>query len=145
MDRNNDKYFTIWYGVYHRATRELVYASGGHHAAVAVSGSEITSLLQGNGPAIGALPESKYPAARAVLPPSTDLYLFSDGVYEIARPDGELAVAGGIFAVPAGEPALARGDREGNAPPPRREGFRGRFFADQNEFLVGVPSRVRVD
>jgi PAS domain S-box-containing protein len=88
MDRNNDKYFTIWYGVYHAPTRELVYASGGHHAAVAVSGPETTHLLQGNGPAIGALPESKYPAARAIIPPSTELYLFSDGVYEIARPDG---------------------------------------------------------
>jgi PAS domain S-box-containing protein len=88
MARNNDKYFTIWYGVYHQPTRSLTYASGGHHAAVVISDSAPTLRLQNRGAVIGALPDLKYPSDRVELPPGSELYLFSDGVYEIARPDG---------------------------------------------------------
>jgi sigma-B regulation protein RsbU (phosphoserine phosphatase) len=31
---NNDMFFTIWYGVYRKSTRELTYASGGHPPAL---------------------------------------------------------------------------------------------------------------
>ncbi len=37
MDRNNDKYFTIWYGVYNVPTRLLRHASAGQHAALLIS------------------------------------------------------------------------------------------------------------
>ena len=87
MAQNNDKYFTIWYGVYHRPTRELHYASGGHHAAVLVSDQEIGARLQTAGPVVGAMPDMNYPSARVKIPSPAELYLFSDGVYEIARPD----------------------------------------------------------
>jgi sigma-B regulation protein RsbU (phosphoserine phosphatase) len=88
LEKNDEKYFTIWYGVYHRPTRELTYASGGHHAAVVLADSSVLWPLQSNGPVIGAWPDSKYPSARKIIPCSAELYLFSDGVYEIARPDG---------------------------------------------------------
>jgi PAS domain S-box-containing protein len=88
MDRNNEKYFTIWYGVYHRPTRMLTYASGGHHAAVLVSEHGKGVGLQSRGAVIGVVPDLKYPSARMEIPAGADLYLFSDGVYEIARPDG---------------------------------------------------------
>jgi PAS domain S-box-containing protein len=88
MARNNEKYFTIWYGVYHQPSRSLTYASGGHHAAVLISGPDISLHLQTGGPVIGVMPDLKYPSARIQVPSSTEIYLFSDGVYEIARPDG---------------------------------------------------------
>lgn len=88
MDRNNDKYFTIWYGVYHIPSRSLTYASGGHHAAVLVAGPDWELPLGTGGPVIGAMPHRKYPSARIEAPSPAMLYLFSDGVYEIARPDG---------------------------------------------------------
>jgi sigma-B regulation protein RsbU (phosphoserine phosphatase) len=34
------------------------------------------------------MPDLKYPSARIKIPSPAELYLFSDGVYEIARPDG---------------------------------------------------------
>jgi phosphoserine phosphatase RsbU/P len=37
MDNQNDKYFTIWYGVYNRPRRQLVYSSAGHPPAVLLS------------------------------------------------------------------------------------------------------------
>jgi PAS domain S-box-containing protein len=88
MAHNNDKYFTIWYGVYHQPSRTLTYASGGHHAAVLLSGEGIVSRLQSHGPVIGAMPDLEYPSASIQVPPRAELYLFSDGVYEISRPDG---------------------------------------------------------
>jgi PAS domain S-box-containing protein len=88
MARNNEKYFTIWYGVYHVSSRTLTYASGGHHAAVLVSGQAGGVGLQSGGAVIGVVPDLKYPSARINLPSPAEIYLFSDGVYEIARPDG---------------------------------------------------------
>lgn len=88
MAQNNDKYFTIWYGVYRESARELTYASGGHHGAVLVSEPNVGWCLQSHGPVIGVMPDLKYPSARVKIPSPADLYLFSDGVYEIARPDG---------------------------------------------------------
>src|SRR4051794_1686400 len=38
MDQHDEKYFTIWYGVYHRAKRTLTYASGGHPPALLLTG-----------------------------------------------------------------------------------------------------------
>jgi len=88
MARNNDKYFTIWYGVYHEPSRMLSYASGGHHAAVLVREKDDGVPLHTGGPVIGMMQSLKYPANRVSVPPSAEIYLFSDGVYEIARPDG---------------------------------------------------------
>jgi len=88
MARNNEKYFTIWYGVYHQPSRTLTYASGGHHAAVLISDQGDRLHLQTGGAVIGAMPDLKYPSARIQVPSPAELYLFSDGVYEIARPDG---------------------------------------------------------
>src|ERR1700691_638650 len=39
MDRHNNLYFTIWYGVYHRPTGMLRYASGGHPSPILVTGA----------------------------------------------------------------------------------------------------------
>jgi sigma-B regulation protein RsbU (phosphoserine phosphatase) len=88
MARNNEKYFTMWYGVYHPPSRTLTYASGGHHAAVLLSGEDGAAQLQTGGPVIGVVPDLNYPSARVTVPSSAKLYLFSDGVYEISRPDG---------------------------------------------------------
>ncbi|MCE0499203.1 MAG: SpoIIE family protein phosphatase [Methylacidiphilales bacterium] len=88
MTYKNEKYFTIWYGVYHLPSGTLTYASAGHHAAVLVSGQGDGLPLQGNGPAIGVMPGMKYPSVRMNTPSPAELYLFSDGVFEIARPNG---------------------------------------------------------
>jgi PAS domain S-box-containing protein len=88
MDRNNEKYLTIWYGVYHQPSRTITYSSGGQHAAVLVYGTSIGQHLQTGGPVIGVLPNLKYPSAQVQVPSPAELYLFSDGVYEIMRPDG---------------------------------------------------------
>jgi len=88
MDRNNDKYFTIWYGVYHRPSRVLRYASAGQHPAMLITLDGKAVRLQSRGPVIGVTPEMTYTAEQVEVPAQAEIYLFSDGVFEIPRPDG---------------------------------------------------------
>jgi sigma-B regulation protein RsbU (phosphoserine phosphatase) len=89
-----DKYFTIWYGVYHRVKRRLVYASAGHPPAVLLSGKPPATTqvkkLKTPGLPIGMFPEAEYICDSCDIDTSSTLYIFSDGVYEISQPDGTL-------------------------------------------------------
>jgi sigma-B regulation protein RsbU (phosphoserine phosphatase) len=87
MDRQNDMYFTIWYGVYRASTRQLAYASGGHPPAVLVGPGDRpgVELLDTRGMAAGLMPGTAYAARRCEVPPGSRLFVFSDGAYEITR------------------------------------------------------------
>jgi serine phosphatase RsbU (regulator of sigma subunit) len=94
MERHDNLFFTMWYGVYHRPSGALRYASAGHTAPLLVSGpaDKPTGIeeLKSRGPAIGMSPLAHYRSETCVVAPPSRLYLFSDGVYEISRPDGSM-------------------------------------------------------
>ncbi len=94
MSYENDKYFTIWYGVYHRPTRKLTYASAGHPPAILLSGQDQNNLqvqrLKTPGMPVGMFLEAEYSDDCCEIASPSDLYIFSDGVYEIHQPNGEL-------------------------------------------------------
>lgn len=94
MNAQNEKYFTMWYGVYNRANRQLMYASAGHPPAVLLSQQpgrpHAVSHLKTPGLPIGMLPEIQYRWQRCEIPPHSRLYLFSDGVYEIKQWDNTI-------------------------------------------------------
>ncbi len=94
MNYQNDKYFTIWYGVYNRVSRQLIYASAGHPPAILLSGTTSKNteiqLLRTPGMPVGMFPESKYVDAYCNIDKSSSLYIFSDGAYEITKLDGTL-------------------------------------------------------
>jgi sigma-B regulation protein RsbU (phosphoserine phosphatase) len=94
MNYQNDKYFTIWYGVYNQVTRQLVYASGGHPPAIMISGTTPTNTdvkrLKTPGMPVGMFPEAKYVDSSCYIEKSSTLYIFSDGAYEITQTDGNL-------------------------------------------------------
>lgn len=107
MSEQNDKYFTIWYGVYNRVTRQLVYASAGHPPALLVepamrsrsthpsasysqeslsadSNSAIElQQLRTPGMPIGMMNDSIYRSETYTISIGSRLYIFSDGIYEI--------------------------------------------------------------
>ncbi|MEM1309312.1 MAG: SpoIIE family protein phosphatase [Cyanobacteria bacterium P01_D01_bin.71] len=91
MNDQNEKYFTMWYGVYNRANRQLMYASAGHPPAVLISRQvnrpHTVEPLKTPGLPIGMLPDMQYRWQRCEIPPNSRLYLFSDGVYEIKQWD----------------------------------------------------------
>ncbi len=93
MTYQNDKYFTIWYGVYNRSQGQLVYSSAGHPPAILISGDG--QLAQANklktpGMPIGMFPEATYTDDSCLVEKSSSLYIFSDGVYEIPQPGGDI-------------------------------------------------------
>ena len=94
MDRHNDLFFTIWYGVYEPATGHLCYASAGHPAPILVQGSSADPAdireLPAKGPALGMLPVARYQGHSCVLPRPSRLFVFSDGTFEIGRTDGTM-------------------------------------------------------
>jgi phosphoserine phosphatase RsbU/P len=94
MDLHDNKYFTIWYGVYRRSARQLFYAGGGHPPALLCEAcSEGQSRLQpldSTGPIIGMVPDLPFETRNAAVGPGMKLYLFSDGVFEIDQPSGEM-------------------------------------------------------
>ncbi|NJR18112.1 MAG: SpoIIE family protein phosphatase [Calothrix sp. CSU_2_0] len=94
MNYQNDKYFTIWYGVYNRVKRQLIYSSAGHPPGILISGKSNTStefkLLRTSGMPVGMFPDAKYIDGFCTIEEQSSLYLFSDGAYEITLNNGKL-------------------------------------------------------
>ncbi len=94
MTQRNDKYFTIWYGVYNRVTRKLVYASAGHPPAILVSamsnGKVEVKRLKTLGLPVGMFPDVDYMDEVCQISQGSSLYIFSDGIYEINQKDGTM-------------------------------------------------------
>ena len=89
MERQNNRYFTLWYGVYQRSTRKLTYGSGGHPPALLFEpGAVVAKKLVARGMMIGGMPNSRYASQSCEIPAGSRLFLFCDGVYEITLPDG---------------------------------------------------------
>jgi phosphoserine phosphatase RsbU/P len=88
MSSQNDKYFTIWYGVYHAPTRQLTYASAGHPPAIVVGNPPESAVAQLRTPClpIGMMPDARFTSDRFTVPDASVLYVFSDGIYELSQP-----------------------------------------------------------
>ena len=93
MTDHNDRYFTIWYGVYSQTKRRLIYSSAGHPPAVLLYGKPGNTIevkqLGISGLPIGVFPEASFSNGFCNIEECSTLYIFSDGVYEIEQPDGE--------------------------------------------------------
>jgi pSer/pThr/pTyr-binding forkhead associated (FHA) protein len=124
MARNNDLFFTIWYGVYDIVDRILIFAGGGHHAAYLLPADNVAwppLPLTTQNPIVGMLPSPEFTAAEVEVPAGSTLHLFSDGVFEIIDRNGRqlgledvvpmLPVATGVIA------GSAPGGNRGTVPP----------------------------
>ncbi|MBD1999831.1 SpoIIE family protein phosphatase [Leptolyngbya sp. FACHB-671] len=94
MNSQNEKYFTIWYGVYNQAKRQMTYASAGHPPAVLASNTENgaleVQLLKTPALPVGMLTDVSFTSSRCEIPVGGNLYVFSDGVYEIRQTNEEI-------------------------------------------------------
>jgi len=94
MEKQNDMYFTIWYGVYDRRDRSLRFANGGAPSPVLIEpregGAEIVRILSSQGSAIGLSDEAAFPSFSVTIGSAGRLYLFSDGIYEVRRKTGSI-------------------------------------------------------
>lgn len=94
MDKHNQMYFTIWYGVYNKAKRELNYSGAGHPPSLLISGplDAPTQCLQleSQGPMNGVVEDMPYDGVTIPIEPGSRLYLYSDGVCELHCPDSSM-------------------------------------------------------
>jgi sigma-B regulation protein RsbU (phosphoserine phosphatase) len=94
MINHDDKYFTIWYGVYNAINHKLVYASAGHPPAVLLSTTsaaniQVERLITPALP-VGAIPDNDFDDNYCEIERNSTLYVFSDGAYEVHTADSEL-------------------------------------------------------
>lgn len=94
MERHNDMFFTMWYGVYDRQRHSLRWSGGGHPPALLFKpGSAVNrnpATLDSDNPLLGAIEGLDFSSREVDVPPESTLYLFSDGAFEITRPDGSM-------------------------------------------------------
>ncbi len=94
MNQRNDKYFTIWYGVYERRKYQVRFASAGHPPAILLSKNFAdqwqTTFLKTHGFPVGLFLDTDYREEVCPLNFPASLYLFSDGIYEIPQPNGKI-------------------------------------------------------
>lgn len=94
MEKHDNKFFTIWYGVYQKQARRLLYSGAGHPAALLFTGDRLKRAalkqLESKGPIVGAWPDYEFETEACDLGPYARLVIYSDGVYEVARPDGTM-------------------------------------------------------
>ncbi len=94
MEKHNNMFFTMWYGVFNKKTRTLSYSSGGHPPALLVTGPDKSSAaciqLKTQGLVIGGMPDAQFENATCKIDKFNKIFVFSDGVYEILKADGAI-------------------------------------------------------
>ena len=94
MEKQNDMYFTLWYGVYHTPSRTLRHASGGHPPALllnaSAAGPTVAERLRTPGLIVGAMEDMVYQSQSCQIPPGAMLLVLCDGCYEIPDKEGKM-------------------------------------------------------
>jgi sigma-B regulation protein RsbU (phosphoserine phosphatase) len=108
MERQNDMFFTVWYGVHHRPSGMLRWAGGGHPPALLLApGAGEPRLLESDGPLIGAVDGLDFESRETAVPPGSRLFIYSDGAFEISLADGGMWPFGEFLKLLARAPAGA--------------------------------------
>jgi phosphoserine phosphatase RsbU/P len=87
-EKHGEKFFTIWYAVYHLPSRKLTWAGGGHPASLLFHGNGPPKQLDSQGPMMGMMPWPSFDKSECEVLPGSRLYIYSDGAQEIHKTDG---------------------------------------------------------
>jgi sigma-B regulation protein RsbU (phosphoserine phosphatase) len=91
MKDHAGKFFSVWYGVYSRSARTLTYVNAGHPPALLLTRREGALELSKTAPGasvLGIMPEIHAPETTIEFSPTSELYLFTDGLYELLDSQG---------------------------------------------------------
>jgi len=90
MPKQNDLYFTIFYGVYDTRSRRLRFASAGHPPPILFQASGAVAELRCQSIFIGAMPSATFKEDEILVETPARLLVFSDGAYEIRQKSGDM-------------------------------------------------------
>ncbi|MEE2907503.1 MAG: fused response regulator/phosphatase [Planctomycetota bacterium] len=106
MQDHQGMFFTIWYGVYDDEKKTLDWSGGGHPPAVLMDKqADHPVLLDSDGPMVGAVTGLDFETRTCEVPSGSRLVLYSDGIYEIKKPDGSLWTLDEFVDLVASQPA----------------------------------------
>jgi sigma-B regulation protein RsbU (phosphoserine phosphatase) len=89
MKDHGGKFFSLWYGVYSRSARTITYSNAGHPPALLLKqGQKSLTKTAPGGMVLGIMPEIESPEITIEFPVGSELYLFTDGLYELCDPKG---------------------------------------------------------
>jgi PAS domain S-box-containing protein len=134
MDEHGDKVFSIWYGVFDRVNGVIHYAAAGHPPALLISpkakGHPDFAWLKGKGLWIGATPADTFEGGSTVVAQDAELYVFSDGFFELSTTEGPMLGLEGFGNLVAKLYAAGDADLEGVLVEVRRVHGSDRFEDD---------------
>ncbi len=70
-------------------TGHLMAANAGHHPVLRISGDRVSTIVPASGPPLGIVPGLEWRDDQEVLNPGETLLLYTDGIAEVRRFDGE--------------------------------------------------------
>jgi phosphoserine phosphatase RsbU/P len=91
MKDHNGKFLSVWYGVYSRSKRTITYANAGHPPALLLEHKDGAVQLTKTSPGglvLGIMPDIHSLETTIDFPPGSELFLFTDGLYELLDPMG---------------------------------------------------------
>ncbi|MFM7807470.1 MAG: SpoIIE family protein phosphatase [Planctomycetota bacterium] len=91
MERHNEMFFTLWYGILDVQTGSLRWSGGAHPPAVLIAPDGSLTRLDSQGLMIGAATGVPYDTDEIIMQPGSRLLLYSDGIFELERPGGPVA------------------------------------------------------
>ncbi len=84
-----DRYATVFYGVFDRATRTLRYVNAGHTPPIVLRRDGSIDTLDMGGAPVGMFPDSCYEEGVVQLDPGDVILTYTDGVIEAENESGE--------------------------------------------------------
>ena len=87
---NNNRFFTLLYGILDLRDSRFRYACGGHPGPLIISSDGTVQKLTENSFPIGIVEEASFEQAQIKLNPGDRMYLYSDGFIEETNINGEL-------------------------------------------------------
>jgi sigma-B regulation protein RsbU (phosphoserine phosphatase) len=95
VNERQDKYFTMWYGVYNKKTKQLTYATAGHPPGILVDYTLEKEIhlekLTNRGFPVGIFADAHFQELTCEIKSGYCLYIFSDGIYEIKTQEGQMS------------------------------------------------------
>ena len=99
-----DRYATLFYGIFDAATRTLDYVNAGHNPPMVIRRDGSIEWLETGGAPVGMFPDSTYGEGAVELHSGDILVAYTDGVTEVTNPSGvEWGVEGLLRAAAASD------------------------------------------
>jgi sigma-B regulation protein RsbU (phosphoserine phosphatase) len=96
-----NRYATLFYGLFDRASRTLRYVNAGHNPPVVLRDDGSVRWLEPSGAPVGMFPDSGYEESALRLNPGDVVIAYTDGVVEATNPEGDEWGAQGLLRAAA--------------------------------------------